>query len=204
MSDSILQVNQIKDKGGNAVGITVADSTANVTIGNATLNAGTIGGNVAMASSGVTVRNITQVHLASDQNVTNSNTLTTVFSPTYTPKFANSQIQFVFTYALETRRNNGHDCRKDFRIEVSSANSGFTTVNWGYNDRFIGGYDYGGSGQIVNYHASVMGPLITTTTTGVITAAVKFRNGDAGTDDSITLMANNSAQETYMTWIEYK
>ena len=49
-----------------------------------------------------------------------------------------------------------------------------------------------------------MGPLITTTTTGVITAAVKFRNGDAGTDDSITLMANNSAQETYMTWIEYK
>ena len=32
MSDSILQVNQIKDKGGNATGITVADSTANVTI----------------------------------------------------------------------------------------------------------------------------------------------------------------------------
>ena len=36
MSDSILQVNQIKDKGGNATGITVADSTANVTIGNLT------------------------------------------------------------------------------------------------------------------------------------------------------------------------
>ena len=46
MSDSILQVNQIKDKGGNATGITVADSTANVTIGNLTatsLAAGTIG-----------------------------------------------------------------------------------------------------------------------------------------------------------------
>ena len=41
MSDSILQVNQIKDKGGNATGITVADSTANVTINN--LAAGTIG-----------------------------------------------------------------------------------------------------------------------------------------------------------------
>ena len=40
MSDSILQVNQIKDKGGNATGITVADSTANVTINN--LAAGSI------------------------------------------------------------------------------------------------------------------------------------------------------------------
>jgi len=36
MTDSILQVNQIKDKGGNATGITVADSTANVTINNLT------------------------------------------------------------------------------------------------------------------------------------------------------------------------
>ena len=44
MSDSILQVNQIKDKGGNATGITIADSSANVTIGN--LAAGTIGSNV--------------------------------------------------------------------------------------------------------------------------------------------------------------
>ena len=36
MSDSILQVNLIKDKGGNATGITVADTSANVTIGNLT------------------------------------------------------------------------------------------------------------------------------------------------------------------------
>ena len=36
MSDSILQVNQIKDKGGNATGITVADSTGNVTINHLT------------------------------------------------------------------------------------------------------------------------------------------------------------------------
>ena len=40
MSDSILQVNQIKDKGGNATGITVADSTANVTINNLTSSTG--------------------------------------------------------------------------------------------------------------------------------------------------------------------
>ena len=52
MSDSILQVNQIKDKGGNATGITVADTTANVTVGNLTattaaINAGSIASAVA-------------------------------------------------------------------------------------------------------------------------------------------------------------
>ena len=36
MSDSILQVNLIKDKGGNATGITVADTTANVNINHLT------------------------------------------------------------------------------------------------------------------------------------------------------------------------
>ena len=36
MTDSILQVNQIKDKGGNATGITVADTTANVNINHLT------------------------------------------------------------------------------------------------------------------------------------------------------------------------
>ena len=51
MSDSILQVNQIKDKGGNATGITVADTTANVTVGNLTattaaINGGSIGSSV--------------------------------------------------------------------------------------------------------------------------------------------------------------
>ena len=48
MSDSILQVNQIKDKGGNATGITVADSTANVTIGNLTATS-LAGGTIASA-----------------------------------------------------------------------------------------------------------------------------------------------------------
>ena len=46
MSDSILQVNLIKDKGGNATGITVADSTANVTINNLTSSTGFPDGHV--------------------------------------------------------------------------------------------------------------------------------------------------------------
>ena len=48
MSDSILQVNKIKDKGGNATGITVADSSANVTIGNLTATS-LAGGTIASA-----------------------------------------------------------------------------------------------------------------------------------------------------------
>jgi len=52
MSDSILQVNQIKDKGGNATGITVADSTANISIGT-NLAVNTI--NEVTSANGVTI-----------------------------------------------------------------------------------------------------------------------------------------------------
>ena len=52
MSDSILQVNQIKDKGGNATGITVADTTANISIGT-TLAVNTI--NEVTSANGVTI-----------------------------------------------------------------------------------------------------------------------------------------------------
>ena len=62
----------------------VLGSDGNVSITN-TLSAGTIGGGVSMASSGKTIRNITQVALASDQSLANDATLTTFFSPTYTP-----------------------------------------------------------------------------------------------------------------------
>ena len=214
MSDSILQVNQIKDKGGNATGITVADTTANVTIGNLTattaainggsINGGTIGGNVAMASSGLTVRNISQTALASDQSVTNSSNTTELFAPTYTPKFAGSTIQFVLTYCFEARSNTDADGRKVFRIYVSSADSGFSAINWGYNAAGIGPYDYGNNGGIVLYHSSVMGPLIVTSTTGLITASVRFQNDRASTNSSSSLRGNGTTTETYMTWIEYK
>ena len=52
MSDSILQVNQIKDKGGNNTGITIADSTANISIGT-TLAVNTI--NEVTSANGVTI-----------------------------------------------------------------------------------------------------------------------------------------------------
>ena len=52
MSDSILQVNLIKNKGGSATGITIADSTANISIGT-TLAVNTI--NEVTSANGVTV-----------------------------------------------------------------------------------------------------------------------------------------------------
>ena len=51
MPDSILQVNTIKDKGGNATGITVADSSANVTINNLTSSTGFPAGHVVRTTS---------------------------------------------------------------------------------------------------------------------------------------------------------
>ena len=68
MSDSILQVNQIKDKGGNATGITVADSSANVTINN--LAAGTIGTGVNLPAG--TVVQVAQGFFNDDGNIQSS------------------------------------------------------------------------------------------------------------------------------------
>jgi len=177
----------------------LTESSGTVTLKNTVLDS-----SVSMASSGLTVRNIEQVALGSDQTVTNTTALTTLFSPTYTPKFANSKIQFVFTYALECRRSGNNDARKKFIINLSSADSGFTSFDWGYDSFMIGGYDYGASGIIVNFHGSVMGPLTNTTTTGLITASVKFGNTTASTENSSQLYGNNTTEETYMTWIEYK
>ena len=63
MSDSILQVNQIKDKGGNATGITVADSSANVTINNLTATTASIP--AAAGSSLVLVKAYTGTNIVS-------------------------------------------------------------------------------------------------------------------------------------------
>ena len=206
---SDLKVTNIKHESSSSNNL-VLGSDGNVSITN-TLSAGTIGSAVAMASSGLTVRNIEQVALATDQLLDQSTAYTPMFTPTYTPKFENSTIQFVFTYALSCRRNStsssspdGDDGRKGFKIVLSSANSGFTTFTWGNIAGVIGGYAYDSLGSIVNYHSSVMGPLWTTTTTGLITASVEFKNASSSTSDSTTLTGNNTTNETYMTWIEYK
>ena len=77
MSDSILQVNQIKDKGGNATGITIADTTANVTIGNltGTAIAGTFNGTISSSATGngiITLGETYRLNSATSQGTTNT------------------------------------------------------------------------------------------------------------------------------------
>ena len=89
---SDLKVTNIKHESSSSNNL-VLGSDGNVSITN-TLSAGTIGSAVAMASSGLTVRNIEQVALATDQLLDQSTAYTPMFTPTYTPKFENSTIQF--------------------------------------------------------------------------------------------------------------
>ena len=66
MSDSILQVNLIKNKGGSATGITIDNSNANVTIGNLTQTAGTIGNAVIQKVHSFSAYVSSQVQMSSD------------------------------------------------------------------------------------------------------------------------------------------
>lgn len=71
---SVLQVNEIKDSGGNNTGITVADSTANVTIGNLTatsLAGGTIGSGVTFPTGHV-VQTVTKTASTSSDTTTSA------------------------------------------------------------------------------------------------------------------------------------
>ena len=78
MSDSILQVNQIKDKGGNATGITVADTTANVTINN--LAGGAIGSAVTFPAGHVGIKSYTVENLNKWSGSTTSSSGTELFA----------------------------------------------------------------------------------------------------------------------------
>ena len=76
---SDLQVSNIKDLTNANSAISIAsDGQVTIAQNNPTL---TLGSNASMASSGLTVRNIQQVALSSTQNLSNSDALTTFFSP---------------------------------------------------------------------------------------------------------------------------
>jgi hypothetical protein len=190
-------------------GLTI-DSSGNATFAGTannigTVTAGTIGGGVAMASSGATVRNVEQVALSSDQSVTNSTTLTTEFSPTYTPKFSGSKVQGLLTYCLNCRHAADGEARKQMTIAFSG--SGITNVDVEIDvnsKQNIGIFNYNGDGMIVLYHTTLAGPLMTTSTTDVITADVKLANQVANASCNYTLHGDGTNTQTFMTWIEYK
>ena len=135
-------------------GLTI-DSSGNATFAGTannigTVTAGTIGGGVAMAASGATVRNVEQVALGSDQSVANSTTLTTEFSPTYTPKFSGSKVQGLLTYCLNCRHADDGEARKKMTIAFSG--TGITNVDVeidANSKQNIGVYNYNGDGMIV-------------------------------------------------------
>lgn len=163
----------------------------------------TLGGDVAMASSGLTVRNITQVVLTSDQNVSNSTTLTTFFSPTYTPLFSGSKVLGILTLVYRTHYNGSSDGRKDFQIEYTGTGITDVTQMSGLTNN-LGLYDYNASGVQLNGFCSIFSPLLTTTTTDVITANCKIANAQSDASSFWTISGTSTNLETFFTWIEFK
>ena len=178
----------------------LTESSGTVSLKNATID-----GTVSMASSGMTVRNIEQVALASDQSLNNSNTLTTFFSPTYDPKFSGSKVMGSLTIMMLAERNSGADGRKILEVEFSG--NDITDITFGFgggSQENIGGYDFGNSGIIVYYTTTINMGLLTTSGTGTITASVKLKNMNSSSDSLWAVRGNNTLAETHFTWIEYK
>jgi len=113
MSDSILQVNLIKDKGGNATGITVADSTANVTIGNLTHTAGSIGSAVTINTQDYIVAKLSTIQTLTHATETTLAFATEVHDPnnwfdTSTYKFTpNKAGKYFFSLCVTIYANQG-------------------------------------------------------------------------------------------------
>ena len=184
-------------------------STGITTLGTVTTGTfnGTIGDSASMASSGLTVRNIIQVALASDQGLSGSSALTTYFSPTYTNLFSGSKVQGALTFLGNSISTSGYDGRSMFVIAFSGSN--ITPINFQRNSSstpFInfGGYDYGDSGIQAHYTFTVFGPLLTTNAVSTITANCKLQNNTSSTSQQWNVYGDGTAGETHFTWIEYK
>ena len=196
---SDLQITNIKDQANANSAITIAsDGQITVNQNNPTL---TLGSNASMASSGLTVRNIVQIALGSDQTLANSTTLTTFFSPTYTPKFSGSKVQGNLTLLMRCTNTSAADARK--RMDLSFEGSDITNIVLG-GIQDMGAYDYGSSGILLHYFNTLAGPLLTTSGTSTITCNCKLKNDVLSSGSEWVVFANNTLQETHFTWIEYK
>ena len=176
------------------------NSSGSITTPNGGSFNGTIGSDALMASSGLTVRNIEQVALSSDATLNNNTTLTTFFSPTYTNKFSGSKVVGILTYMgqFDGTTEGRHKLRIDF--------SGSNITNYNTRDgSTLGGYNYGNERILRYYYASIFGGLMTTDSIAVITADCKHQmQGSGSSAYAWTYFGNNTAEETFFTWIEYK
>ncbi len=200
---TLSNVNSATNRTNLGLGSMATQASDSVAITGGSVGGVTLGGDVAMASSGLTVRNITQVVLTSDLTVSNSTTLTTFFSPTYTPLFAGSKVLGVLTVVYIAETSAGSDGRKDFRIEYTGTGITDTNQMSGLTDN-LGIYDYGGSGVQLGGFCNISSPLLTTTTTDVITANCKIANAQASLSSLWYIRGNSANPETFFTWIEFK
>ena len=165
MSDSILQVNQIKDKGGNNTGITIADTTANISIGT-TLAVNTI--NEVTSANGVTIDGLS----LKDGNVVPANGKGIDFSAvsgsasgsasavlddyeegTWTPAWQSTSASFNYTSQVGNYTKIGNVVFLTILLQLAGAPSGttgnnlnlsglpFTSKSTNYAGISIGGYD---------------------------------------------------------------
>ena len=162
----------------------------------------TIADSVQMASSGVTVRNISTVALASTQTVSNTTTLTTFFSPTYTPLFAGSKILGMLTM-MGSFDDQSSLARKKMQITLSG--NGITAIETNPNGEWNkGNYDYGNDGDEHFSHETLVLPLVTTSTVDTITATCKMANERTHVHCKFRIHGDNTLAETHITWIELK
>lgn len=189
----------------SAGGIYESDGSTEVlteSSGTATLKNTVIDGTVSMASSGLTVRNIEQVALASDQSLNNSTTFTAFFQPTYNPKFSGSKVMGCLSYSMYAQYSTSGDGRKHLRLDF--VGSDITDINFGTEDPNLGGFIFSGGYPLVYYMTTVTGPLITTSGTSQIQCNCKLKNNQAHANSEWKVFGDNTLGQTHFTWIEYK
>tara|TARA_Y100001938_G_C8089624_1_gene434265 strand:+ start:1812 stop:2411 length:600 start_codon:yes stop_codon:yes gene_type:complete len=197
---STLQVSNIRDLNNANSAISIAsDGQITVNQNNPTL---TLGSNASMASSGLTVRNITQVALSTDKLEASSTAHITVFSPTYTPLFSGSKVHGLL-HLMASFEAVTTNCRKSLQLEFTGSGINDITVN-SSNTENVGNYDFGTSGVVGQSCYLVGGPLLTTSSTATITCNVKIANLQNASSSYHLTRGNNTMEETHMTWIEYK
>ena len=128
MSDSILQVNQIKDKGGNATGITIADTTGNVTL----KDGANLGSNPTVQLGSNANIGDAVTHSVGWQHIGTKSCPTNVDSISFAQIFTDDYVAFEFEMAME-----GAGSDTTFYVQfLDNANSEitdneyFSTLRW--------------------------------------------------------------------------
>tara|TARA_S200002703_G_scaffold26150_1_gene22444 strand:- start:7 stop:654 length:648 start_codon:yes stop_codon:yes gene_type:complete len=199
---SVVKMQTLKHPSSSGNNLELA-SDGNVSL-NGTLSAGTIGGDVSMASSGLTVRNFEQKFLTSNQSLSGSDSggqnLTTFWSPTYNPKFSSAKI-LIEVCMCASFGNNTQNTRMQFKGEITG--SDITDITFGDTTQTLFGvYDYGGDGIQSVYARTITFPAVTTTGTSTITVNLKLQNPSINT--IWTVYGTSGGTMTNISFTEFK